>query len=59
MQVNAAARLIAHQQTPQSNLEVDMQFLTKNNVTATDIAQGWTGYPDVAQRFAALWGLGG
>ncbi|ADP83682.1 hypothetical protein FraEuI1c_5698 [Pseudofrankia inefficax] len=56
MQVNAAARLIAHQTTPQSNLEVDMQFLTRNDVTATDVQRGWTGYPDVAQRFAALWG---
>lgn len=59
MQVNAALRLMAGQTTAPSNLEVDMQFLTKSDVTGTDIQQGWTGYPDVAQRFASLWGLSG
>lgn len=57
MQLNLAARLLAHQATPESNLEVDMQFLTKSDLAGVNISRGWTGYPDVAQRFAALWGL--
>ena len=56
MQLNLAARLLAHQATSPSNLEVDMQFLTKSDLSGVNIAHGWTGYPDVAQRFAALWG---
>jgi ribose transport system substrate-binding protein len=56
LQLNLAARLIAHQDTPVSNLEVDMQFLTKSDLAGKDVSQGWTGYPDVAQRMAALWG---
>jgi ribose transport system substrate-binding protein len=55
LQVNAAARLIAHQATPQSNLNVDLEFLTKGDINTSDIKLGWTGYPDVAQRFAKLW----
>ncbi|MEV7391536.1 MULTISPECIES: substrate-binding domain-containing protein [unclassified Streptomyces] len=31
-----------------------IQFLTKSNLPA-DVSKGWTGYPDFAQRFAALW----
>jgi len=58
MQLNLAARLIAHQTTAESNLEVDMQFLTKSDLQGVNVSHGWTGYPDVAQRFAALWGLG-
>ena len=58
LQFNLAARLIAHQTTPESNLEVDLQFLTKDDLAGKDVSHGWTGYPDVAQRFAALWGQG-
>ena len=56
MQLNLAARLLAHQGTAASNLEVDMQFLTKSDLAGVNISRGWTGYPDVAQRFTALWG---
>lgn len=59
MQVNLAARLMAHQHTAQSNLQVDMQFLTKSDLTGKNLSQGWTGYPNVAQRMAKLWGLAG
>lgn len=59
MQMNLAARLIAHQTTSVSNLEVDLQFLAKSDLAGKDYPQGWTGYPDVAQRFAKLWGLSG
>jgi ribose transport system substrate-binding protein len=57
MQLNLAARLLAHQTTSGSNLEVDMEFLTKGDLQGVNISHGWTGYPDVAQRFATLWGL--
>jgi ABC-type sugar transport system substrate-binding protein len=56
MQLNLAARLLAHQSTAESNLEVDMQFLTRSDLQGVNVSQGWTGYPDVAQRFAQLWG---
>ena len=59
MQFNLAARLIAKQQTPASNLTVDMQFLTKDDLKGLDVSRGWTGYPDVEQRFAKLWGSAG
>jgi len=55
VQVDLAARQIAHQAIPASELNVDLQFLTKDNVTSTDTTMGWTGYPDTAQRFAKLW----
>jgi ribose transport system substrate-binding protein len=54
-QVNVTARLLAHQKTSPSNLDVDLEFLTQKNVTTTDTTSGWTGYPDVTQRFEKLW----
>ena len=35
-----------------------LQFLTQKDITF-DPSKGWTGYPDFAQRFAKLWGVGG
>jgi ribose transport system substrate-binding protein len=54
-QVNVTARLLAHQSTPSSNLNVDLEFLTKGNVTPVDVKEGWTGYPNVSQLFSKLW----
>jgi len=34
------------------------QFLRKEDITF-DPSKGWTGYPDFAERFAKLWGVGG
>ena len=34
-----------------------VQFLTKKDITF-DPAKGWSGYPDFAERFAKLWGVG-
>jgi len=34
------------------------QFLTQKDITF-DPSKGWTGYPDFAERFAKLWGVGG
>jgi ribose transport system substrate-binding protein len=36
----------------------DLQFLTQSDIMF-DPSKGWTGYPDFAQRFAKLWGVGG
>jgi ribose transport system substrate-binding protein len=54
-QVNVAARLLAHDAVPASQTAVDLEFLTSSDVTPADIKNGWSGYPDVAQRFEALW----
>jgi ribose transport system substrate-binding protein len=35
-----------------------LRFLTQKDITF-DPSKGWTGYPDFAQRFAKLWGVGG
>jgi ribose transport system substrate-binding protein len=35
-----------------------LQFLKQEDITF-DPSKGWTGYPDFAQRFAKLWGVGG
>jgi len=55
VQVDLAARLLAHQKIPAPELNVDLEFLTKDNVNSQDTTRGWTGYPDAAQRFAKLW----
>jgi ribose transport system substrate-binding protein len=54
-QVDVTARLIAHQPIPQSELSIDLEFLSSPDINAADMSHGWTGYPDVAQRFAQLW----
>lgn len=35
-----------------------LQFLTQKDIKFNP-AKGWTGYPEFAERFAKLWGLGG
>jgi ribose transport system substrate-binding protein len=55
VQVDITARLLTHQTVTPSETTVDLQFLTQSDVTAADIQNGWTGYPDVADRFAKLW----
>lgn len=35
-----------------------LQFLTQKDITF-DTSKGWTGYPDFAERFEKLWGVGG
>lgn len=59
VQVDMAARLIAHQQVAPGELNIDLQLLTSNDINSVDIARGWSGYPDVAQRFAQLWSPAG
>ena len=44
LQFNLAARLLANQATPESNLEVDLQFLSKDDVAGKDVSHGWTLY---------------
>jgi ribose transport system substrate-binding protein len=55
VQVDITARLLTHQTVTPSETNVDLQFLTQSDVTVADTQNGWTGYPDVADRFAKLW----
>lgn len=56
--IDQVARLIAHQKLsgPEAEGLTDYQFLSKEDITF-DPEQGWTGYPDYADRFAKLWGV--
>jgi ribose transport system substrate-binding protein len=58
--IDQAAREITGQ--PLSGAEAkgftDQQFLTQSDITFNP-SNGWTGYPDFAHRFAALWGVAG
>ncbi|MBM0128232.1 sugar ABC transporter substrate-binding protein [Pimelobacter simplex] len=59
--VDAAARLVLEQPlgSNQSGDEggiAPFQFLEKADITF-DPSKGWTGYPDFAERFGALWGV--
>jgi ribose transport system substrate-binding protein len=58
--IDAAARGIIGQELagPESEGIVDEQFLTQKDITF-DPSKGWTGYPDFAERFKKLWGIGG
>ncbi len=54
--VDTAARLIAHQ--PISTAELlgaPLEFITQGTHVSDDPSGQWTGYPDVAQRFAKIW----
>jgi ribose transport system substrate-binding protein len=55
-----AARKLAGQEL--SGIEAeglgDIQFLTKEDITF-DPEEGWTGYPNYAEMFENLWGVGG
>jgi ribose transport system substrate-binding protein len=52
------ARELAHQPLagPEATGITVKQILLKQDITFNP-AMGWTGYPDVAQRFAKLWGV--
>lgn len=54
--VDSLARLSTGQEAdPGATADIPpMQFLTKENLPE-DVTRGWTGYPDIAERFAALW----
>jgi ribose transport system substrate-binding protein len=58
--LDQAAREIVGQKLtgPEGEGITDMQFLTQKDI-AFDPAKGWTGYPEFAERFAKLWGVGG
>lgn len=58
--VDSAARLIEKQpldSTEQDKAALVTQFLTASDLSPTIMKEGWTGYPDVAQRFEKLWGI--
>jgi ribose transport system substrate-binding protein len=54
--IDSLARGITKQDIgqPIKDDELVRQILTADNLPA-DVSKGWTGYPDFAQRFAALW----
>jgi ribose transport system substrate-binding protein len=54
--VDAAARLATDQPLPPAEKTgaIPIQVLTQRDITF-DPSQGWTGYPDFAQRYAKLW----
>jgi len=54
--VDTAARLIAHQPITSKELYgAPVEFITKGTHVNYDPSGQWTGYPDVAQRFAKIW----
>lgn len=57
--LDQAAREIVGQELsgPESEGIPVYQFLTKEDIVF-DPSKGWTGYPDFAERFAKLWGVG-
>jgi ribose transport system substrate-binding protein len=56
--VDQAAREIEHQALtgPEAKGVMDVEFLTAKDITFNP-ANGWTGYPTFAKRFAKLWGV--
>lgn len=58
--IDEAAREIVGQKLtgPEAQGLTDQQFLTQKDITFNP-SNGWTGYPDFAQRFEQLWGVGG
>ena len=60
MMLDMAAKGIVGQELtgPEGEGLVDLQFLTQKDIKF-DPTKGWTGYPDFAERFAKLWGVGG
>lgn len=57
--VDMAARAINGEPVPADEGKgiPPLQFLEQKDITF-DPAKGWTGYPDFAQRFSKLWGVG-
>lgn len=54
----AAREMVGQELTgPEAEGISDIQFLTQKDITF-DPSRGWTGYPDFAERFAKLWGVG-
>jgi ribose transport system substrate-binding protein len=53
-QVDATARLLLNEPLSTSEADVDLEFLGQKQITFNP-SMGWTGYPNFAQRFAALW----
>jgi ribose transport system substrate-binding protein len=49
------AKSLTHQKVQASEEGGVVEVLDKSNVTSAEVQNGWSGYPDVAKRFAALW----
>jgi ribose transport system substrate-binding protein len=49
------AKTLTHQAVGTSEQGGVIEILSSSNVTSADVNNGWSGYPDVANRFASLW----
>ncbi len=49
------AKTLTHQKVGASEQGGVIEILKSSNVTSADVKNGWSGYPNVAQRFASLW----
>ena len=49
------AKTLTHQKVGATEQGGVIEVLNSSNVTSADVANGWSGYPNVAKRFASLW----
>jgi ribose transport system substrate-binding protein len=49
------AKTLTHQKVGASEQGGVIEILNSSNLTSADVTNGWSGYPNVAQRFASLW----
>jgi hypothetical protein len=46
---------LTHQKVGATEQGGVIEVLNISNVTSADVKNGWSGYPNVAKRFASLW----
>jgi ribose transport system substrate-binding protein len=49
------AKTLTHQKVGATEQGGVIEILNSSNVTSADVKNGWSGYPNVAKRFASLW----
>ena len=49
------AKTLTHQKVGATEQGGVIEVLNSSNVTSADVKNGWSGYPNVAKRFASLW----
>jgi ribose transport system substrate-binding protein len=49
------AKTLTHQKVGATEQGGVIEILKSSNVTSADVKNGWSGYPNVAKRFASLW----
>lgn len=53
--IDMIAKSLTHQKIQASEQSGVVEILDQSNVTSADVKNGWSGYPNVANRFASLW----